>query len=40
MTALPAPMPAPALRLPDSDGKPVDLAGYRGKVVLVNFWAT
>ena len=40
MTTLPAPMPAPALRLPDSDGKPVDLAGYRGKVVLVNFWAT
>jgi len=32
--------PAPTLRLPDMDGKPVDLAAYRGKMVLVNFWAT
>ena len=40
MTALPAPMPAPALRLPDNDGKPVDLAGYRGKVVLLGFGFT
>ena len=37
VTALP---PAPTLRLPDADDKPIDLAGYRGKVVLVNFWAT
>lgn len=32
--------PAPALRLKNSDGKPVDLAQYKGRVVLVNFWAT
>ncbi len=32
--------PAPALRLPNDDDRPVDLAQYRGTVVLVNFWAT
>ncbi|TXH01590.1 MAG: TlpA family protein disulfide reductase [Rhodocyclaceae bacterium] len=40
MTAVAGTPPAPPLRLPDADGKPVDLAAYRGKVVLVNFWAT
>jgi thiol-disulfide isomerase/thioredoxin len=40
MTAVSAVPPAPTLRLPDTDDKPVDLAQYRGKVVLVNFWAT
>ena len=27
-------------RLPDSNGVPVALADYKGKVVLLNFWAT
>ncbi|MBI4756739.1 MAG: TlpA family protein disulfide reductase [Betaproteobacteria bacterium] len=40
MSAVAGAPPAPPLRLPDSDGKPVDLAQYRGRVVLVNFWAT
>jgi peroxiredoxin len=31
---------APALELEDVDGKMHRLADYRGKVVLVNFWAT
>ena len=31
---------APALELSDLQGKPHKLADYRGKVVLVNFWAT
>ena len=32
--------PAPALEGPTVDGKTVHLANYKGKVVLVNFWAT
>ena len=35
-----APKPAPALKLPDLDGKTHNLAKLRGKVVLINFWAT
>ncbi len=31
---------APALKLTDMDGKTHDLNDYRGKVVLLNFWAT
>jgi thiol-disulfide isomerase/thioredoxin len=32
--------PAPALKLKDLAGKPLDLAAYKGKVVIVDFWAT
>jgi len=32
--------PAPQFSLQDLDGKPLSLAGYQGKVVLLNFWAT
>ncbi|HHK75114.1 MAG TPA: redoxin domain-containing protein [Rhizobiales bacterium] len=32
--------PAPDFTLPDIDGKTHTLSGYRGKVVIVNFWAT
>ena len=34
------PKPAPAFSLPDLGGKPWSLAGARGKVVLLFFWAT
>jgi len=34
------PRPAPALRLKDLGGNAHDLAQLRGRVVLVNFWAT
>lgn len=32
--------PAPAIDLPGPNGSRVNLADYRGRVVLVNFWAT
>ena len=35
-----APKPAPEITLRDLDGKDLSLAQYKGKVVLVNFWAT
>ncbi len=31
---------APAFSLADADGTSIDLAAYRGKVVLLDFWAT
>lgn len=31
---------APAINLPDTTGKQVSLADYRGKYVLIDFWAT
>ena len=40
LTRLGEPVPAPAFRLNDLDGKPHSLSDYRGKVVLINFWAT
>jgi thiol-disulfide isomerase/thioredoxin len=32
--------PIPSVPVPRLDGKPIDLTAFRGKVVLVNFWAT
>jgi thiol-disulfide isomerase/thioredoxin len=34
------PDPAPDFKLDSLDGKPLSLAGARGKVILLNFWAT
>ena len=32
--------PAPAFTLPDLEGRPVSLESFRGKVVLLFYWAT
>lgn len=40
MNPIPAQPAAVDFKLPDVDGKPHTLADYRGKYVLVNFWAT
>ena len=40
LTVVTDPKPAPALRLVDLDGKLHDLADLKGKLVVVNFWAT
>ncbi len=40
LTALPEPATAPGFSLEDIDGKKFSLKDYRGKVVLLNFWAT
>ena len=31
---------APAFSLPDADGKPVELARYKGRAVMIYFWTT
>jgi peroxiredoxin len=33
-------MPAPTFRLTDSGSKPIQLSNFRGKPVILNFWAT
>jgi thiol-disulfide isomerase/thioredoxin len=40
ITVIADPAAAPALRLPDLDEEVHDLAELRGRLVLVNFWAT
>ncbi len=40
LTALPERVPAPDFELKDLDGATHRLFDYRGKVVIVNFWAT
>lgn len=40
LRAWPASQATPALKLTDLDGKPWSLADLRGKVVLLNFWAS
>lgn len=40
LSALKEPVPAPDFSLRDMDGTKVALVDYRGKVVLLNFWAT
>ena len=40
LSRLPTPVPAPDFTLEDMDGKSYTLSSLRGKVVMVNFWAT
>ncbi len=40
LTKLKTPVPAPDFTLRDMDGKSHSLSDYRGKVVMLNFWAT
>jgi peroxiredoxin len=40
LTPIPKSGPAPVLELEDLDGNPVSLEQFRGKFLVVNFWAT
>ena len=40
MTAMPTSQTAPDFSLQDMDGETYTLSSYRGKVVMLNFWAT
>jgi thiol-disulfide isomerase/thioredoxin len=40
LTSVPGAPAAPEIALRDTDGKPAKLSELRGRVVLVNFWAT
>ena len=40
MNPVSAPVPAADFSLPDVDGEQVRLSDYRGKVVMLNFWAS
>ncbi len=40
MVAFEPPVPAPAIELPDIAADTTSLAAYRGRYVLLNFWAT
>ena len=40
LTPVAEPRPAPALKLPDLDGKLHDFANLKGRLAVVNFWAT
>lgn len=40
LTAAVTPKPAPAITLPDASGARVQLSEFKGKVVLVDFWAS
>jgi len=40
LTPVPGAVPAPDFELPDTDGRMHRLSAYRGKTVILNFWAT
>ena len=40
LTRVDPPVAAPAFTLEDMDGEPYSLSSHRGKVLMVNFWAT